>query len=248
MRIFISWSGEQSRQIAEALRGWLPLVMQSLEPFLSSVDIRQGSRWGNEISSQLEGTNFGIVCLTPSNLEAPWIMFEAGALSKNAQESLIFTYLADGVGMVDIAEPLKPFQATRADKEHTKKLVTDINAALKGAALKESQLNATFDKFWPDLEEKLRDVKPDSPVAKEEDPLAQIAKGVEELLQRVRAPQALMSNLGFPTNYVVKAGHGLFAAEGVGSASGVSNLTFVPITSPQAGQPPISEPPKGSAE
>lgn len=83
MKVFISWSGDYSGKIAIALREWLPSVIQSLEqPYVSSEDIAKGSRWNAEVTKELENSCFGIICLTPENLIAPWLHFEAGALSK----------------------------------------------------------------------------------------------------------------------------------------------------------------------
>src|SRR3954469_20494730 len=81
-RVFISWSGDTSRQVAEALKDWLPEVIEGIEPWLSTQDLTAGMRWGSELASQLERTDFGVICLTPDNLQAPWILFEAGALAK----------------------------------------------------------------------------------------------------------------------------------------------------------------------
>ena len=83
MKVFISWSGELSRRVAEILRGWLPNVNQKLDTFVSSQDIEMGSRWEEGIAGQLAGTHCGILCLTPQNREKPWVLFEAGALSKD---------------------------------------------------------------------------------------------------------------------------------------------------------------------
>jgi TIR domain len=82
MKIFISWSGDRSRLIAEALRDWLRLVIPRSEPWLSKDDIRKGTRWSTELATILEQAQFGIICLTPDNIDRPWILFEAGALSK----------------------------------------------------------------------------------------------------------------------------------------------------------------------
>ena len=78
--IFISWSGSRSKWVAEALREWLPRILQSARPWMSAADIEKGSRGLNEVSSGLQGMKVGLVCLTPENLNAPWILYEAGAL------------------------------------------------------------------------------------------------------------------------------------------------------------------------
>jgi hypothetical protein len=85
MKVFISFSGERSKAVAHALRGWLKNVLQALDPWFSE-EIVKGKRWSPEIAKQLDETRFGIVCLTAENLEAPWICFEAGACSKSVRD------------------------------------------------------------------------------------------------------------------------------------------------------------------
>jgi hypothetical protein len=151
MKIFISWSGEHSLGIATLLRGWIPLLFPSVEPFVSSDDIRKGKRWPVEVSKELETCNFGIVCLTPDNLVAPWLLFEAGALSKSVKEASVYTLLVGGLRASDIMGPLSHFQHTVFEKEDFFKLIKSINDAQAEGKQEEGRLRKIFDKFWDEL-------------------------------------------------------------------------------------------------
>jgi TIR domain len=104
MDVFICWSGAASHVLAEGLRLWLPRVIQAARPFLSSEDIRKGQRWNDELEGRLATTNFAILCMTPDNLQAPWIHFEAGAVSKNPGVSHVAALLVD-VKASDLVRP-----------------------------------------------------------------------------------------------------------------------------------------------
>ena len=95
MKIFISWSGQRSKNVAEYLRTWIPKVIQSVKLWMSSEDILAGDRWNRDIAVELEKSKFGIICLTPENMNKPWILFEAGALAKTIDKTLVCPYLID---------------------------------------------------------------------------------------------------------------------------------------------------------
>src|ERR1035441_2906009 len=151
MEIFISWSGTRSRHIAQALKGWLPMVINAVRPWLSSADIDKGARWGTEVASKLQSSKFGIICLTPSNIHADWILFEAGALSKTLENTRTCTLLI-GVDHADIEFPLAQFQHTQISKSEILKLVTTINKHLDAGSLTDEHLKTAFEKWWPELE------------------------------------------------------------------------------------------------
>ena len=155
MKVFLSWSGPRSRRTAEALREWLPDVIQGVEPWMSKIDIGAGARWRQEVSSELEQSKFGVLCLTPENQLAPWILFEAGALAKTIPDTFVCPYLV-GLSPAELkAGPLTEFQAKQANHAETWEMVVTINRALKDQKLDETRLRRVYEKFWPDLEGKL---------------------------------------------------------------------------------------------
>lgn len=151
MKVFISWSGDVSQVFAAALAEWLPNVIQAVEPFFSRDDIRKGAGWLAKLNSELDQSNFGILCVTPDNKDAAWLLFEAGALAKKIEHAHVCPLLL-GIDYVQLKGPLSQFQATEATRDDVWKLITSINSALGDDALTESRLSTAFDKNWSDLE------------------------------------------------------------------------------------------------
>jgi hypothetical protein len=152
VKVFLSWSGGRSKAVAETLGNWMSQVIQAVEPWISS-GIDKGARWQTEITDRLEEAKVGIVCLTSSNLNQPWVLFEAGALSKT-KDSYVCTFLLD-VAPGDIEPPLGQFQHTIFAKPDVLKLVQTINRFVQESgerSLGDQILITLFEKFWPELE------------------------------------------------------------------------------------------------
>ncbi len=156
-KVFISWSGELSKKLGEALRNWLPSALQYVKPYFSPEDIEKGAKWNSEIAKELETSNVGIICLTRDNTEKPWILFEAGALSKSIDKSRVCTLLFD-IDSAEVKGPLTSFQATRFLKEDFKRLVAAINAAGGDARLESTVLDTVFEMWWPKLESQCAEI------------------------------------------------------------------------------------------
>jgi len=84
-------------------------------------------------------------------------MFEAGAISKKVDQSLVCPILI-GIENSDINGPLTQFQTTLFEKADFKRLVSDLNKANKSNTLEESVLHTVFEKFWPELESKINSI------------------------------------------------------------------------------------------
>lgn len=182
MRVFISWSGERSKAIAAFLHRWLPDVIQTVQPWMSANDIDAGARWNRTIDKQLGETKFGIICATPENLTAPWVLFEAGALAKTIEDTFVCPYL---IGMTPAQLPQGPltqFQAKQANEKESLELVSTINKALKEPQ-PEDRIKRAFDRCWPEL----RDVLAKLPEAPTKAPKKRDAdEMIEEILGVVR--------------------------------------------------------------
>ena len=154
MKVFISWSGERSQTIASSLKHWLPDVFQGLQVWMSEHDIQAGARWDSELGGELEASSFGIVCLTPENLESHWLTFEAGALSKAIKQSRVVPYRFE-LRASDVGPPLSQFQGVDANVEGTLKLILSINDALGKPLQNEEKVRRTFEHWWPDMQKLL---------------------------------------------------------------------------------------------
>jgi hypothetical protein len=163
VQVFISWSGLKSHHVAKALRSWLPLVLDNkVKPFVSSEDIEKGDRGLNKIADQLSSSDFGVVVVTASNQNSPWINFEAGALGKSVSDGRVAPLLV-GLTDADVKGPIKQFQNSEAlDRSAVLSLVRTINSALDAGALSETTVNTLFKDRWPELEESIKAAPDDS--------------------------------------------------------------------------------------
>jgi hypothetical protein len=187
MKVFIGWSGETSHKVALALAAWLPKVIQAVKPFVSSEDIAKGARWSAVIGTELQSSNYGIICITRDNLTSLWVNFEAGALSRDLDKGFVTPFLFD-VKTSDIDGPLSQFQATTNDKDDIFKLLVSINGKQGDERLEKGALEDAFEMRWGALKNQLAEIeregkgKPAVPKRSTEDK-------IEEILELVRTMQ-----------------------------------------------------------
>jgi len=185
MDIFISWSGQRSGAAAEALKNWLPKIVNAFKPWLSSSDIDKGARWSSEVAGKLSLAKAGIICLTLGNVTAPWILFEAGALSKTLQRTFVCPFLVD-LEPSDVIGPLAQFQATRATQSDVLRLLKTLNGALGQGAMPGTHIDEAFEVWWPKLEEELKKLPSEAGTHR---PKRSQQEVLEEILDTVRRTQ-----------------------------------------------------------
>jgi Ricin-type beta-trefoil lectin domain-like/TIR domain len=186
MKVFVSWSGKRSEIIASHLKMWLGDIFNDVEIWMSRHNINAGARWGSELSAVLEASSFGILCLTPENLDAPWILFEAGSLAKTVDAARVVPYLLE-LSPTQVRFPLAQFQGVRADQAGTFQLVESLNATQKNP-LENERLQRVFAKWWPELELKLSSIpRPKTATP----PLRTEREFLEEILELIRKQQQI---------------------------------------------------------
>ena len=195
MKVFISWSGNKSHKVGLVFREWLPSVIQSLEPYVSSEDIDKGARWSSDIAKELEDSTFGILCVTKDNLQAPRLSFEAGALSKTMEKTFVTPFLFD-IKRSEVNGPILQFQSTVFEKEDIKKLIHTLNKACGENGISESMLDKAFEVWYPTLESELNSLRDynESDLEKSTKEEGHSTEIIEEILELSRDNQKLLRN------------------------------------------------------
>jgi len=184
MKIFVMWSGAPSRKVAEAIRDLVHVVVQGVECFVSSQDIKAGWVWERALESELAATHFGVAVLTRTTLSAPWILFESGAIAKVAGDSNVVPYLLD-VRPSALVGPLSRFQSVGADEDGTARLMEAINAARPSAArLDREILGRALSGQWEQFDAVLNAARADLDASAAPEP-APPPRSAEEMLAEI---------------------------------------------------------------
>lgn len=217
MKVFISWSGNRSRAVAEVMSDWIKCVLQASQPWISTRHIERGSLWFSEINEKLRDISVGIVCLTQENKSKPWILFETGALAKGLSSSRVCTFLVD-LQPSDLVDPLAQFNHTLPNEDSVWELVKTLNICLGEQALEERVLEKIFQVYWPSFLTSFAaalEGNPPHEVAlprSDNDILAEILDNTRALGKRVgsleretRSPEAFRKNNFIPNNLSMEA-------------------------------------------
>jgi len=187
MKVFISWSGDHSRKVAELLKSWLEDVFQGVEAWMSKEDISKGDIWFTNLSDELAKTDFGILSLTAENVTSPWVLFEAGALSKGLSRNRVCPLLIN-FDSLRLTKPLSEFNAAIPTKDDMLKLAKSINSHGDKPLLTPEKLAKTFEQWWGGFESQFAEIQrqhceqPALPKPTSEEMIA-------EILETVRAIQ-----------------------------------------------------------
>lgn len=164
MDVFLSWSTERSQKLAKMFNEWITNVLPTVQTYISTEQIGPGDRWSDSIGKGLETNFMGIFFLVEENVDSPWLNFEAGAISKNIEDSKVIPLLHD-MKPEQINGPIAQFQAKLINVEpDIFSIVKQINNGIND----ERKINAEilkklFDKWYPDFVKEYNDFCNENP-------------------------------------------------------------------------------------
>ena len=153
MKLFISWSGDRSKNIAKIMKEWIESIFPSgIKIWLStqSESIRPGALLTPQIIEGLRTSEIGIFCFTTDNTNSLWMMFEAGAICKQDTSNVegIYTILFEGTVEDLERTPLKSFYHTLFERESMYSLLKDVNNKMGQAAIDAQLLKRNSENIW----------------------------------------------------------------------------------------------------
>ena len=200
VKVFISWSGEKSKAVAKLLKTWISDMIQAIDPWVSDDNLERGVIWFSEISKALREVDVGIICLTEENKNAPWILFETGALSGGADDPRICTFLVD-LDPADVQQPLSQYNHTFPTKESLYSLIKTLNSKLDKDQLDTAKLNRIFEHSWTEFETKFNEIlkqygdnKPPKPKTREELLLEEVLYSVRTIEKKLASTPVMPSS------------------------------------------------------
>ncbi len=146
MNIFLSYSGEKSKRVAKALSEFLRKVVQDISVSFPEADIAIGEHWRSSIEHAYSEADLSIVCVTPENVEKPWIHFEVGSLAGKGVQ--VIPFLCD-MEPAELPSPLSAFQSIKVNENGLWNLVQLIQSLQSNQPNLPNDRKESFDRNWP---------------------------------------------------------------------------------------------------
>ncbi len=157
MSIYIGWYGNRSKLIASTLANWLTTIIKDLKIWVSESDIEKKPDQLNKLSAKLKKSDFVLFCITPENVDEPWLLFEAGALSRVLSAPQLMLILYD-IESSTLKSPLSQFQAIQLqEKKKTYDLFERIILDDSNTSHSTAKLDDLFEEYWPIIEQSFRE-------------------------------------------------------------------------------------------
>ncbi|MDR3403267.1 MAG: toll/interleukin-1 receptor domain-containing protein [Chthoniobacter sp.] len=109
-QVFLCWSGELSKALAETFCTWLNEVLPQFRPFFSEEHIPKGAKWRHAIEAALGESRMVVAFVTRANIGVSnWMLYEMAAVGSRNDSNCVAVVLA-GLTKSDFSNrPEDPF-------------------------------------------------------------------------------------------------------------------------------------------
>ena len=167
MKIFVSWSKQKSRRLAEATKKLILNVLGNSVQIFFSPDMYRGTCVDNEIHNNLLGSDKCIVCITSENYKNPWLMYEAGVVygahfsspgSNNIVVPFLFEHIPEWSSWVD--KPLNRYAPIDVYHSNSDSLrcKNEIKRFLEEIARESGTKVHNFNNCWKIYEDSVKEI------------------------------------------------------------------------------------------
>lgn len=182
-KVFISWSGDQAKSLAEGLKETV-FSFPGINSFLSSIDIEGGDPWREELKQNLDDATSAIACITPGISRKPWVNFEVGFLAGKLNNCKLISFREPPLGPLTL---LQHYNAS--NQEHLIRLLHEV------AKCEAEKAKEWIEFKWEKWKERLS--KLERFYDEERSDLEQIHQYIDEELDRVKASKHFKANRCF---------------------------------------------------
>jgi hypothetical protein len=159
---------------------------------MSAEDIAPGKLWFGAISQEIKDSRYGIICVTAEHRNAPWLLWEAGALYRGFEDSQFVVPLLINLKKNDLRPPLSHFQVIEVtDKGEMTRLMKSINSRLGEDAIPDELVENQMERCWQELQDAIAKALKDHPVATNAAGVERTFKeAADELMKDLRAKKS----------------------------------------------------------
>lgn len=166
MKIFISWSKNKSKLLAQQTKKLIQNTMGDAVEFFFSPEMYKGTRVDHEIHENLLESDKCIVCITSENFKNPWLLYEAGVIfganhSKTSQSIVIpilFEHIPNWSSWID--KPLNQYVPIQLQNTNNEFIggKQDFKQFLSELALENNIAVKNFNKHWKSYEKEIQEI------------------------------------------------------------------------------------------
>lgn len=155
MKVFLNWSGEESRRIAGLLRDWLPEILDAVEPWLAADTFGRSNHWLEVNAGPFTKAGMIVACVTPANSGENWKSLDPSDFELSIAETPPqLVLLLGGVDVSSLQRVPAGASVITADRQGIQLLVEKLNG-LADRPMDYTILGRRIDAMWPRLERSL---------------------------------------------------------------------------------------------